>query len=381
MTGLCDSIVPARAVLVSCVLAALLFLPQRAAAHLLPKQNATLHVVGDKGYLVVSVPASALVGVDTDGDGLLSPREVDAHRGSIARQFVAGFHVRSNAGDARIVFAWVLGNGATVDSSPRERSVHDPASYVIVLAGAQFNGPPGAITVSTSLFGHAPEDRMLTLRVRKGNQVALAVLTPDKPQQQLFNGWFATLVTFVRVGVEHILFGYDHLLFLLTILIAGAGPRYWLSLITSFTVAHSITLTLALLGKVRVDPAIVEPGIALTIVAVALYNLSGRSGKLSPRIAMVFGCGLIHGLGFAGSLDTIGLQGASRLPTLIGFNLGVEIGQLIFVSTLLVAMRVIPLFRTAGRSSSVARPVSAVAAIGGVILFFDRIIPAIAAIA
>jgi hydrogenase/urease accessory protein HupE len=133
--------------------------------------------------------------------------------------------------------------------------------------------------------------------------------------------------------VEHIVLGADHVLFLVTIIVAGAGWRYWLAVLTSFTLAHSITLTLGLLGWVKVNPAVVEPLIAASIVLMALLNLfnlirhNGQATSTARQTAVVFACGLLHGLGFASSMADMGLHGNYQLASLLGFNLGIELGQ------------------------------------------------------
>jgi hydrogenase/urease accessory protein HupE len=134
---------------------------------------------------------------------------------------------------------------------------------------------------------------------------------------------------FLMLGVEHILTGYDHLLFLFGLLIVCRDMRSILTVITCFTIAHSITLALAALGVIQLPARIVEPLIAASIAYVGLENLlRGESAKRRWLITFCFG--LVHGLGFAGALKESGIgsgQFGIILP-LVGFNLGVEIGQL-----------------------------------------------------
>ena len=139
-------------------------------------------------------------------------------------------------------------------------------------------------------------------------------------------GWFA----FIAMGVEHILGGVDHLLFLLALLALARGLWQTVTIVTGFTVAHSITLSLATLGVIDVPSRIVEPLIAASIVWVAVENLVAPSG-IGRRwlIAMIFG--LIHGLGFASALTELDLSREALVRALIGFNVGVELGQIAFV--------------------------------------------------
>ena len=143
-------------------------------------------------------------------------------------------------------------------------------------------------------------------------------------------GW-QTFVNYVPVGFVHIVpQGLDHILFVLGLFFLSArlGPLLWQ--ISAFTVAHSIALALAALGYVSVPAAIVEPIIAASIVFVAVENLF-TSGLSKWRPFVVFGFGLLHGLGFASVLGKIGLPAGEFVPALIGFNLGVEGGQLFVV--------------------------------------------------
>lgn len=137
-----------------------------------------------------------------------------------------------------------------------------------------------------------------------------------------------TAVLYLKLGYKHILpLGFDHILFVLSLFLLSSKlkPLLWQSL--AFTVAHSITLGLAMYGAVKVSPGIVEPLIALSIMYVALENVFVK--RLRPsRIGVVFLFGLVHGLGFASSLSTLGLPQNAFLSSLVMFNVGVELGQL-----------------------------------------------------
>jgi hydrogenase/urease accessory protein HupE len=147
--------------------------------------------------------------------------------------------------------------------------------------------------------------------------------------------------SYLVLGVEHILGGFDHLLFVLALLLIVRGGKRILLTITAFTVAHSITLVAAALGWAHVPGPPVEAMIALSIVFVAaeiVHGLQGRPG-LTARAPWVvaFSFGLLHGFGFAGALAEVGLPQKAIPVALLMFNVGVEIGQLIFVATVLAA--------------------------------------------
>jgi hydrogenase/urease accessory protein HupE len=140
-----------------------------------------------------------------------------------------------------------------------------------------------------------------------------------------------SIFRFLVLGIEHILTGYDHLAFLLALLIAGGSLRHNVKIITSFTVAHSLTLALATFGVVNISPAIVEPLIAASVVFVGLENLVRR--RFAARWLVTFGFGLVHGLGFAATLRELGV-GTFALP-LLSFNVGVELAQIAIAALVL----------------------------------------------
>jgi hypothetical protein len=145
------------------------------------------------------------------------------------------------------------------------------------------------------------------------------------------------LVGFVGLGVEHILTGYDHLLFLFALLVGASNFWRVLSIASMFTLAHSITLSMAVLGLVDAPVAVVEPLIALSIIWVAVENMLGE-GRVWHRFAIAFVFGLVHGLGFADALMPLALAGWSLVRALAGFNLGVELGQAIAICLILPVM-------------------------------------------
>jgi hydrogenase/urease accessory protein HupE len=147
---------------------------------------------------------------------------------------------------------------------------------------------------------------------------------------------------YLTLGVEHILTGIDHLLFVLALLLLTRGTWRLVKTVTAFTVAHSITLGLATLGIVHVPSKPVEAIIALSIVFVAAEIVQARRGHqgLAARVPWIvaFTFGLLHGFGFAGALSETGLPAGHIPVALLFFNLGVEAGQLLFVAAMLAVM-------------------------------------------
>ena len=145
---------------------------------------------------------------------------------------------------------------------------------------------------------------------------------------------------FMRLGLSHIVEGYDHLLFLFCLLIAGGTFRHFLVVVTAFTLGHSVTLAASVLGYISLPSSVTETIIAFSIVLAAVMNFwwldaetdEESSRSMISRGLLAGGFGFIHGLGFAGILKEIGIEGSGVAAPLLGFNLGVEIGQLTIVS-------------------------------------------------
>ena len=177
-------------------------------------------------------------------------------------------------------------------------------------------------------------------------------------------------LSLVSMGVQHILTGYDHLVFLLGLVLVGGRTRALLGVVTAFTAAHSITLALAVLGVWAPSPRVVEPAIALSIAYVGLENLFVKSAEKRWRITFPFG--LVHGFGFAGALREIALPQGEIPLALVSFNVGVELGQLAVLGIalpLLAALR-----RTAWLGARAVRAASGAVVVAGVSWFVVRVV-------
>lgn len=178
-------------------------------------------------------------------------------------------------------------------------------------------------------------DVMMVQRTADGH-AATTLVKPDQPWLEIGRepSSLETARRYTLLGVEHILFGIDHLLFVFGLLLLVRGVRPLVNTITSFTVAHSITLAGAILGVVHVPLAPVEAVIALSILFLATEQVRGESESITRRypwvVAFVFG--VLHGFGFAGALSEIGLPKSDIPLALLTFNIGVEVGQLLFIA-------------------------------------------------
>jgi hypothetical protein len=293
-----------------------------AAAHVTSTGLATLNVDSDKLVYRLTVVATE---VDDQG-GRLLVAAADGDRAAAER--VAGFlrdYARfsiadepcqpgritlrgSTAGDGKVVLEMAL----SCAKSAGMLAIRDDWPEVL---GAHFQ------TVLSVRVPGRPSAEFVFLEDRRSATLDLAA--PD-------TSWLG----FVAMGVEHIVGGIDHLLFLAALLALARGLWPTVKIVTAFTVAHSVTLSLAALGLVNVPAAIVEPLIAASIVWVAVENLVAPAGAGRRWIiAAVFG--LVHGLGFASALTELDLSREALLRALIGFNVGVELGQLAFVAVFL----------------------------------------------
>ncbi len=184
-------------------------------------------------------------------------------------------------------------------------------------------------------------------------------------------GW-ETFVEYIPVGFDHIVpKGLDHILFVLGIFFLGAGWRALIWQISAFTLAHTVTLALGALEVIVISGSIVEPLIAASIVFVAVENLMTNSlNKWRP--AIIFGFGLLHGLGFASVLGDFGLPDGQFIPALIGFNIGVEFGQLAVVAVAAILLT-LPFGRFNWYRPAIAQPASVLIALVGAYWFIERV--------
>ena len=239
----------------------------------------------------------------------------------------------------------------TVDGRPLTFDVWSAAEplperqSVRLRARASLGRAPGLIAVSGRLFPYDEAHQTFLNFYDDAVLTSQAILGADQTRYEYFvgsrQGTLAVIQKFVPAGVHHILIGPDHLLFLVGLLLLGGPLRRLLLVITGFTVAHSITLALAVLNVVAPPGGLVEPIIALSVVYVGADNLLVRGGRdMRVWIALVFG--FVHGFGFANVLREMGLPSGALGWSLFSFNLGVEIGQVavaVVVATAVAALR------------------------------------------
>jgi len=280
------------------------------------------------------------IGLDADGDGAITWGEVRARHADIAAYALARLALR---GDDQ---------PCSVQAGAQMLDDHTDGTYTVLPLTIHCAAPPSRLSIGYTLFADLDPQHRGLLNLRANGLARSAVLDPQATAQAFelgeANRW-AQFVDYLREGVSHIWIGLDHILFLLSLLlpavmtwrgarwqpVAGFRPAFWdvFRVVTSFTVAHSITLSLAALGIVALPSRLVESAIAASVVVAALNNL--RPLVEGRRWLVAFGFGLVHGFGFASVLTELGLPRDALVLALVGFNLGVECGQLMIVALFL----------------------------------------------
>ena len=210
---------------------------------------------------------------------------------------------------------------------------------------ASYDGAIRSFSVSRRLFPEDPGTRTIVSVTKDGKDVQETILDEAHPSMSFggaeTGGVRSVVCQFWQLGIMHIFTGPDHILFILGLILLGGSLRSLLKTVTAFTVAHSITLTVAATGLWTPASKYVEPLIALSIVAVAFENLRRKRDGADWRPLIAFGFGLIHGFGFAGGLTEAGLPHSALGWALVSFNVGVECAQasiVLFVTPWLAAL-------------------------------------------
>jgi hypothetical protein len=315
-----------------------------ALAHKPSDSYLTLKVAGkqvDGQWDIALRDLDVAIGLDADGNGELTWDEVRARHGDIAAYALSRLELSvPGAGSCPLMVT-----GHLLDD-------HSDGAYAVLRLKAVCPADVATLEVDYKLlFDIDPQHKGL-LRLEHGALTSSAIFTPDSARQPLqvaeASRW-RQFADYVKHGVWHIWIGFDHILFLLALLLpavllwrdaswdGGASLRAAvidvLKIVTAFTLAHSITLSLATLGVLSVPSRLVESAIAASVVLAALNNIwplfHGR------RALAAFAFGLIHGFGFASVLLDLGLPSSSLLVSLVGFNAGVELGQIAIVAVFL----------------------------------------------
>jgi hypothetical protein len=349
--------------IVSAALAGVAFaLSGAASAHSVSVAHVSVDAPTRDGPLAVAVDLSLrdlelALALDADGDSAITWAEVSAQRDAIADFVLAGIVVGAGP------------QACTVTPGALRIRRYADGAYASLALTADCAGGARADTLSYSLLfdvdaGHRA---LVAIDTGRAGDVHIADATH---RTVALTGAPRVFAPFLREGVHHILIGADHLAFLVSLLLAAAllrrGPRWEpvprlrvsltraAAVVTAFTVAHSVTLSLAALDIVRPAPRWVESAIAASVVIAALNNVWPVITRRHWLVAFAFG--LVHGFGFAGALGELGLPAHAKLTALVAFNLGVELGQLGVVALLLPVLHA--LRRWPRYPAAVMRPAS-----------------------
>jgi hypothetical protein len=314
-------------VLVWAIMAAVSFCPFKLAAHQINLSNARIELKPDRTvHLEV-----ALKGSDVDrvaGTRVFDPRSglVDAARLAASTAAIAAYvtsHAVVHGADGKLCKA---GNPEIVPDQDgvvtrQTWSCDEVEGDLVYKSTILIDIEPGAKQVV--LIG--PEANA-TQALLDASQTEVEISTPPPPLVHV-------ILRYVEAGIEHIFLGYDHVAFLIAIVLWAR--RLWpvIKIVTAFTLAHSITLSLAALQIVVIPSSIVEAAIAASIVYVAIENFFSRN--VDGRWRDTFAFGLVHGFGFASALQEFGLPRGAVVPALAAFNIGVEVGQVAIVSLII----------------------------------------------
>jgi len=301
-------------------------LTRRAEAHAIGLSRGEYRVEGEvvraKYVFAGTELATTLPEIDADGDGTLSPTELEHGRTAVEQSIVQGTLVRADGSDCE----------------PKLEEVAAEENDAVEIRASFFCGhAPRVLSINCRFIERfsAGHRHMATLS-GDGNETSFMLVPARKEARMELDAATRPTTNFgamVWMGMTHIWTGYDHIAFLLGLLLLGGRVRTLVGLISAFTVAHSITLALAVTRTVSVRPSFVEPAIALSIAYVGLENLTVPNPSRRWRITFPFG--LIHGFGFSAALTELDLPRAQIPKALFAFNLGVEIGQLAIVAVLL----------------------------------------------
>ncbi|MEO8406925.1 MAG: HupE/UreJ family protein [Oxalobacteraceae bacterium] len=280
------------------------------------------------------------LGLDADGNGEITWDEVQSKHADIAAYALARLNLSSE------------GKSCPAQAAEHLIDSHTDGTYEVLRFSASCEAMVVSPTIAYTLFfDFDPQHRGL-LKLVSASQTATGIFSPDSSRQTFALSGQSRLHQFseyVKSGISHIWMGFDHILFLLSLLLPAVlhlSARKWqpaegfkssfldvLKIVTAFTLAHSITLTLATLQVIALPSRWVESAIALSVIVAALNNLFPLFHRSRWIAAFLFG--LIHGFGFASVLTGLGLPQGVLLPALVGFNIGVEVGQLAIVSLFL----------------------------------------------
>jgi hypothetical protein len=275
--------------------------------------------------LNLTMPTGLIGQFDDDKNLKLSAAELTKHQ--TALQQLLDRQIKLTVGDKPPVSSSVK-SGATPTNSIDLNAT--PDTHTSLLLQYAWSEPIDRLQMNYQLFLPGVSTARCLVQVRQGDRFENLVLTPDSQTAALIDPPLAQQISsFISLGIEHIWTGYDHILFLVSLLMLGGELGYLLKIVTAFSVSHTFTLFLAVFNIISLPSRFVEIVIALSIAYIAGENLWRKEPKARWQIA--FGFGLIHGLGFSSVLQELSLPKTNLITSLASFALGIEIGQFAIV--------------------------------------------------
>lgn len=300
----------------------LVFMGSPAQAHWADMAAMELNISSQSAEGIFTLPTPFISEADKNKDGQVSSEEIKNSSKKIASILEKSIYIKGN---------YHKGLLSVYPATQLNTSLSNRKNFSSLLLKWTWESPVSNYTMHYSLFPQDAPKAHCLVSVNLNHKISSLVFnhqTTDHPLQETSTGF--KIKTFTTLGFEHILTGYDHILFLLALLLVGGRFMYLLKIVTAFTIAHSVTLTLAVLNLVNAPGRIIESIIAASIIYVAAENL-WRKEEREPHWMLVFIFGLIHGLGFANILKEMALSSQELVTALISFNIGIEVGQVCIV--------------------------------------------------
>ena len=298
-------------------------------AHLNSVGYASVNILPDKAVILISVPLETFKGIDVGLGGLGLPEKIEAQKKEIIMQLDTAIRLSWDSEQGEVIDDQIA---VTMSSEIQHQTLQIEWLRYLKLSSSGLLQPV-LLKVDAAWLG---QDYLF--HIQRGDDAEFAKMTTIYTEHFFLKNAWGTLYAFLQEGFFHILSGFDHLLFLAVLLIVNTSMRRWLWVLSSFTLAHGLTYALASQGFIELNATLIEPIIAFTIMLTAFLQIRNIHPKLWQECVVVFSFGLFHGLGFASSMSSISAETRFPIASVLGFNVGIELGQLLFALALLILL-------------------------------------------
>jgi hydrogenase/urease accessory protein HupE len=302
------------------------------AAHWADLAVADLQIDSQTVAMNWTVPTGLLTQFDDNKNQQLSASEVAKHQTELQKFLSTKVRLQA-AGENPDKFTVSVGSGQDIPSNLNLT----PGTHSNLLLEYRWPQPIKSLQMHYEVFADGVATARCLTQVRNGKDLYNLVFTPSSQDAILIDPPLGQqIISFIGLGIEHIFTGYDHILFLVSLLMLGGTLRSLVKVVTAFSVSHSVTLFLAALNIISVPSRWVEIAIALSIAYIAAESIWNKQAEAKWPVA--FGFGLIHGLGFSGILQELALPRTNLLASIASFSLGIELGQVTIVVAVYAAL-------------------------------------------